>query len=155
MENVISWATSVCAAALGCSAVLMLAPKGALGKTFRLVVSAVLLVCMVKPIASIALPDWSSWKTLTDPTTSTALDKTVETQLCAQIEQTVADLCLERYGDIVEKVVAVTDISHDDVIYMKHVRVCLKQDAAHKAASVKQYIEQETGLFAEMELSNE
>ncbi len=132
----------------------MLVPKTGVGKVCRLVVSAVLLLCIVQPITEWVLPDWSSFN-LPSSDESTALDGEVEEQLCAQIEQAVYALCRSRYGDEmpIEKIESVTDISQTAGIYMKHVRVYLNKQKAHEALAIKRYLEQETGLTVEVSLS--
>lgn len=155
MENVTSWALSVCGAALGCSAVLMLAPQGGLGKLLRLLVTAVLVLNIASPIGNLVRENGDQWKTSSDILPDTALTDTVQDQLCKRVEQAVYDACTERYGDAVEKVEAVTDISENDGIYMKHIRVYIRRQASAKASAVKGYVEQQTGLPVEMELYDE
>lgn len=155
METITSWALSVCGAAIGCSVVLMLAPKGGLGNLLRLAVSAVLLICIVRPLGEIISADDEWWKIPNIEAKSSELNDTVEEQLCMRVEQAVYDLCVSQYGDAVEKVEAVTDISETDGIYMKHIRVYTKQDAAHKTTVIQQFLERETGLTVEMELYDE
>ena len=53
MNSVSQWAAGLCVAAVGCTALQMLAPKGGLGKLFRLIIAAFFLCCMASPLLSL------------------------------------------------------------------------------------------------------
>ena len=53
MNSITQWAAGLCVAAVGCTALQMLAPKGGLGKLFRLLIAAFFLCCMVSPLLSL------------------------------------------------------------------------------------------------------
>lgn len=151
MESITAWVTAVCGAAIGCSAVLALAPKNGVGKVMRLTVAAVMLLCILRPIGSIVAETGEWWKTPTVKIDNTALGETVQNQLCERVEQAVEELCVARFGDVVEKVESQTDIFENGNIYMKCVRIYVTPSLTEDPSAVKRYVEEQTGLSAEVE----
>ena len=62
MDGIKAWAIALCAAAVGCSLLHMLAPKGGMGRLFKLIIAAFFLCCMIAPLMnlkSMTLPELS------------------------------------------------------------------------------------------------
>ena len=60
MDGIKAWAIALCAAAVGCSLLHMLAPKGGMGRLFKLIIAAFFLCCMIAPLMnlkSMTLPE--------------------------------------------------------------------------------------------------
>lgn len=148
MEQMKTWAMAVCVAALVCTAVQMLVPKNGLGKAFRIVLSAAFLLSMIQPIANGISVDFPPWQTDRQHD-QTALDTTLEEQLCRQVESAVRAYC-EQQGISVKKVETVTDISPKGSIYMKHILIYTDKQTADKAVVVKRYLEQDTSITVEV-----
>ena len=148
MDNVKTWAFTVCVAALVCTAVQMLVPKTGTGKVFRMVMAAAFLLCMIGPLAdgiSLQFPQFDG-----EINADTAeLEDTLEQQLCRQIETAVRQCC-EEEGFSAEKVQAITDISSDGSIYMKQILIYTDKQDAQKALLVKRYLEQDTDITVEV-----
>ena len=62
MDGIKAWAIALCAAAVGCSLLHMLAPKGGMGRLFKLIIAAFFLCCMIAPLMNL--------KSMTQPTAS-------------------------------------------------------------------------------------
>ena len=53
MDGIKAWAIALCAAAVGCSLLHMLAPKGGMGRLFKLIIAAFFLCCMIAPLMNL------------------------------------------------------------------------------------------------------
>ena len=152
MSGIKVWVLTVCIAALVCAAVQMLIPKNATGKVFRLVLAAAFLLCLLQPLSAVFSVDFPS--DFGDISEDTALSKTLKKQLCRQIETTVYHYC-EQNGFSPQKVEAVTDISSDERIYMKQIRLYIKRQDAERAGAVRQFLERDIGIAVEVMTEDE
>lgn len=147
MSGIKVWVLTVCIAALVCAAIQMLIPQNATGKVFRLVLSAAFLLCLLQPLSAVFSVEFpSDFGVIPE---DNRLAETLENQLCRQMEAAVHGYC-EQNGFSPSKVEAVTDISSDERIYMKQIRLYIQKEDAERASMVRQYLEQDTGITVEV-----
>lgn len=158
MGDIRQWAIALCTAAIGCTILKTLAPKGGTGRLFHMMIAAFFLCCMASPLLSLrslSLSDLSITE-YTEPDTS--LSQRVEEQMVRQMEATVLSLSqryLKNYDITVEKVAVHTDTSADGSIYISHVTLYLDKQSAAGAWTARQLMEQQLGVTVEVEVPDE
>ncbi len=149
MEAVRGWAIGLCAAAVGCTVLQMLAPKGGLGKLFHLLTAAFFLCCLLFPVLTFKnLPELDI-SSLPEDIQSSMLEDRIQQQLLTQIDeslQTVTAQALESYGFSAEKVVANTTTSEEGGIYMDSVTVYLDKQNLKHGINIRLLLEQRLGV---------
>ena len=128
MDGIRTWSTTLCLAALGCTAVQLLAPKGGIGRVFRLAVHTFFLLCMLMPLTRMGSLDSLSIERLPDSVVGDVLEDTVTRQLEKQVREAVETLtteALNERGVQAKKIEVDTDISVDGGIYIQHVTVAV------------------------------
>lgn len=149
MDAVRSWAIALCAAAIGCTLLQILAPKDGMGRIFKLLIAAFFLCCLAAPLLQI--------KNLTRLDFSGAarrgglrvLQQRVNEQAVSQINAALGEIAghaVERYGIEMEKIAVETDTSADGSIYIRQVVVSLDKKNANRAAEVRQILESRLGV---------
>jgi hypothetical protein len=132
-------------AALGCSALRLLAPK-VCGKVFGLVVSSFFLCALVAPLMNlnaVAIPDFSG---LPSDASNALLQDRVNAQLCEQVEravQVVAEEALSIRNAAAKKVDVTTDISADGSISIEQVTLVVDKQTVPIAAVVREVLERQ------------
>lgn len=144
MEGIGAWAAALCAAAVGCSLLHVLAPKNGMGKIFKLLLAAFFLCCLLAPLlnlkslTSLQLPDLggdAAGESLQD-----RVNEQVERQIDAALLR-VANETLKNYGTKVEKVKAMTDTSEDGGICITQVVLYLDKQNIRNSITAKQVME--------------
>lgn len=136
MDGIRTWSTTLCLAALGCTAVQLLAPKGGIGRVFRLAVRTFFLLCMLMPLTRIGSLDSLSIERLPDSVVGDVLEDTVTRQLEKQVREAVETLtteALNERGVQAKKIEVDTDISVDGGIYIQHVTVAVDKQNVPQA----------------------
>ena len=136
MEAIRAWGGALCAAALGCTAVQLLAPSGGLGKVFRLVVNTFFLCCMLMPLCTAGRFAALNVELLPNEVVSELLADTVTEQLQTQVCDTVEALTRQAFaerGVETEKIEVYTDISEDGGIYIQRVAVTVDKQTVPMA----------------------
>ncbi|MGI6265392.1 MAG: hypothetical protein ACOYJY_08055 [Acutalibacteraceae bacterium] len=147
------WAAAICAVAIGCAAVRLLAPKTGSGGLLRGATAVFFLCALLAPLTgmtSLPLPDIPSSDASPDP----ALSELAADQLCRQAEEAIAGLCeryLTEYDIQVEKVTVHADISSDGSIYLSRVTLRLDKPGAADAWTVRQLMQTQLGVPVEVE----
>ena len=130
------WGGTLCVAALGCTAVQLLAPTGGVGKVFRLVVNTFFLCCMLMPLCTAGRFTALNMDVLPKAVVSELLADTVteqlQTQVCDTVETLVRQALTER-GVEAEKIEVHTDISEDGGIYIQQVAVTVDKQTVPMA----------------------
>lgn len=139
MDGIRAWSAALCIAALGCSAVSLLAPKNGTGKLFRLVTMTFFLCCMVMPLLKLNSFVSLDIGGLPQEVTAELLEDTVTRQLQVQVEETVialAEESLATRGVTAEKIEVITDTSADGGIYIQQVTITVDKQTAPIAKTV-------------------
>ena len=149
MNAVTGWAAALCTAAIGCTALHMLAPKGGLGKLFKLLTAAFFLCCMVSPLLELKNISALSLEVLPEEISAQALQERVnaqfERQVTAALEHT-ARQTLEKYSIEPAKVDVNMDMDENGGIYITKIILYLDKQNAGGAIAAKQAMEQRLGV---------
>ena len=143
MDAVRSWAIALCAAAIGCTLLQILAPKDGMGRIFKLLIAAFFLCCLAAPLLQIKNLTRLDFSGLPDEVASGVLQQRVNEQAVSQINAALEE---ERYGIEMEKIAVETDTSADGSIYIRQVVVSLDKKNANRAAEVRQILESRLGV---------
>ena len=149
MDGIKAWAIALCAAAVGCSLLHMLAPKGGMGRLFKLIIAAFFLCCMIAPLMNLKSMTQLDIDALPEDVRADVLQERVNGQVERQINAAllrVTNDTLKNYNTQAEKVVAKTDTSADGSIYIRQVVVSLDKKNANRAAEVRQILESRLGV---------
>ena len=149
MDAVKGWAAALCAVAIGCTLLQMLAPKGGMGKIFRMITAAFFLCCLVSPLLnlkSLLKLDLESLPTeIQSEMPENRLNEQVERQISAAVQR-LTETTLEGYGLSAEKIVTEMDTSEDGSIYIKRIILYLDKQNMAQSLTIRQLLEQRLGL---------
>lgn len=143
MKDIRLWCSLVCFAALGCTAVRLLAPRNGSGKLFQLITVSFFLCCFISPLLNLSSSTALSVDWMPPKTVSELLDKRVTKQLQTQVEEAVEKIVstafLER--DITtQKIVVETDISSEGSIYIKQITVTVDKQSVPVSMVVREVL---------------
>ena len=158
MGDIRHWAMALCAAAIGCTILKTLAPKGGTKRLFHMMIAAFFLCCMASPLLALRSISWSDLTVKEYAAPDTALSERVEEQMIRQIEATVLSLSrryLKNYDITVEKVAVHTDTSADGRIYMTHVTLYLDKHSTAGTFTARQLMEQQLGVTVKVEVQDD
>lgn len=149
MDAVKGWAAALCAVAIGCTVLQMLAPKGGMGKIFRMITAAFFLCCLVSPLMNLKSLTKLNLDSLPAEIRSELLEnrvnEQVERQISAAVEQMAAST-LKGYNLSAEKIVTEMDTSEDGSIYIKRIILYLDKQNLAQSLTIRQLLEQRLGL---------
>lgn len=148
MDAVKGWAATLCIVAVGCTLLQFFAPKGGMGRIFRIMIAAFFLCCLVSPLLSIKNITQLPLDLLPEDIESDLLQNKVNEQLERQVSvavESIVNTALDNYHLKAEKIETKTDTSEDGSIYMKQIILYLDKQNLSKAATVKQVLEQRLG----------
>lgn len=158
MNAVTGWAAALCTAAIGCTALHMLAPKGGLGRLFKLLTAAFFLCCMVSPLLQLKNISSLSLDILPEEVSAEALQERVnaqfERQVTAALEET-ARQTLQKYGIELAKVEIKMDTDENGGIYITKIILYLDKQNADGAIAAKQAMEQRLGVEVDIAVLDE
>ena len=158
LDGVTGWAAALCTAAIGCTALHMLAPKGGLGKLLRLLTAAFFLCCMVSPLLELKNLLPLSLDSLPQEVSAEALQERVsaqcERQVTAALEK-AAGQALERYSIAPAKVDVEMDIDDTGGIYITKIILYLDKHNADSMITAKQVMEQRLGVEVDVAVLEE
>lgn len=149
MDSVTSWAAALCAAAVGCTALQMLAPKGGLGRLFKLITAAFFICCLATPLLSMKSILKLDTDGLPDEVSADVLKERVNEQFKEQVTaamQKVAKETLANYGITPAKVEVTMDTDENGSIYISDITIYLDKQSRYKAITAKQVMEQRLGV---------
>jgi len=148
MNEIRAWSTAICMAALGCSAIRLLAPKAGSGKLFSLITASFFVCALALPLLNIgSLPELEIDLLPPDVVTG-LLEERVTEQLTEQVkEATVAyvDEAMAVRNIDPKKVKVITDISESGGIYMKQITIYVDKQSMPSAAVVREVLEKSLG----------
>lgn len=148
MDAVRDWAIGLCLAAVACTMLQMLGPKGGMGRIFKILIAAFFICCLCMPLLKLKSLENLTLPQLDGAVSSDQLQEQVNSQLSRQIDvslKKVADETLENYGITAAKVAAETDTSEDGGIYITRITLYLDKQNIAKAIAAKQVMEQRLG----------
>ncbi len=158
MNAVTGWAAALCTAAIGCTALHMLAPKGGLGRLFKLLTAAFFLCCMVSPLLQLKNISSLSLDILPEEVSAEALQERVnaqfERQVTAALEET-ARQTLQKYSIEPAKVEIKMDTDENGGIYITKIILYLDKQNADGAIAAKQAMEQRLGVEVDIAVLDE
>lgn len=146
MNGIREWSAVVCLAALGCSALRLLAPKTGNGTLFRLITVSFFLCILVMPLMKITVSDDLPITLMPPDITDSLLEQRVNEQLQRQVREAVESVVTEALTmrDIVAKKIAVeTDIDENGSIYIQRVTVYVDKQTVPIAMVVREVLEQQ------------
>lgn len=154
MDAVKGWAAALCAVAIGCTLLQMLAPKDGMGKIFRMITAAFFLCCLVTPLLNLKSLTNLNLDSLPADIRSEMLENRVNEQVERQIGaavQKLAEATLSSHNLSAEKIVTETDTSEDGSIYIKRIILYLDKQNMTQSLAVRQLMEQRLGLEVDIE----
>ena len=146
MDGIRAWSAALCIAALGCSAVQLLAPKNGTGKLFRLITTTFFICCMMMPLLKLRSFVSLDIDGLPQEVTAELLEDTVTRQLQTQVEETVTALVEESLAArevTAEKITVKTDTSADGGIYIQQVTITVDKQTTPIAKTVGEVLAQQ------------
>ncbi len=146
MNEIRAWGAAVCVAALGCSAIRLLAPKAGSGKLFSLITASFFLCALVLPLMKLtSLPDLNL-DFVPQDIVDGLLEQRVNEQLTVQIESAVTQVVNEALAArniTAKKVEVMTDTSETGGIYMKQITIHVDKQSVPTAAVVREVLEKQ------------
>lgn len=158
MDTVTKWAAALCVAAIGCTVMQMLAPKGGLGKIFKLITAAFFLCCLISPLLSMKSILTLQTNDLPGEVSADVLQDRVKEQFKNQINialQKAAEQTLANYHIPIAKIEADMDTGADGSIYINSVTVYLDKQNIAMAVAAKQVLEQRLGVTVNVKILTE
>lgn len=148
MSDIRAWSAAVCMAALGCSAVRLLAPKAGSGKLFSLITASFFLCALALPVLNIRSLPKPEVDLLPPDIVTGLLEKRVTEQLTEQVEAAAVayvEEALATRNISPKKVEVMTDTSDSGGIYMKQITIYVDKQSVPIAAVVREVLEKGLG----------
>lgn len=146
MNEIRAWSTAVCMAALGCSAIRLLAPKAGSGKLFSLLTASFFLCALALPLINIvSLPELDV-DFLPPEMVTGLLEERVTEQLSEEIKTAttaVVNQAMAARNVTAKKVEVVTDTLQSGGIYMKQIVIHVDKQSVPIAAVVREVLEKQ------------
>ncbi len=146
MSEIRAWSAAVCMAALGCTAIRLLAPRAGSGKLFSLITASFFLCALALPLLNIySLPELEIDLLPPDVVTE-LLEERVTEQLTEQVEAAAVafvDEAMATRNIISKKVEIITDTSESGGIYMKQITIYVDKQSVPIAAVVREVLEKQ------------
>ncbi len=148
MNEIRAWSAAVCTAALGCSAIRLLAPKAGSGKLFSLIMASFFLCALTLPLLNIqSLPELDV-DLLPPDIVAGLLEERVTEQLTEQVKTAAVAFVNEAMATrniTSKKVEVITDTSESGGIYMKQITIYVDKQSVPVAAVVREVLEKSLG----------
>lgn len=143
MNEIRAWSVAVCMAALGCSAIRLLAPKAGSGKLFSLITASFFLCALALPLLNIAALPELDVDLLPPDIVTGLLEERVTEQLTIQVQAAAAavvDEAMAARNITAKKVEVITDTSESGGIYMKQITIYVDKQSLPIAAVVREVL---------------
>ncbi len=148
MNEIRAWSAAVCMAALGCSAIRLLAPKAGSGKLFSLITASFFLCALVFPLLNIRSLSEPELNLLPPDIVTGLLEERVTEQLTEQVKAAAVaftEEALAARNVSPKKVEVMTDTSDSGGIYMKQITIYVDKESVPLAAVVREVLEKSLG----------
>ncbi|HBT63775.1 MAG TPA: hypothetical protein DEB10_03815 [Ruminococcaceae bacterium] len=148
MNEVTKWAATLCVAAIGCTALQMLAPKKGMGNIFKMITAAFFLCCLVSPLLSMKSILPLNINSIPNEVSADIIEEQVKKQFEEQVTaalQMKVDQTLKNYDILLLKVEINMDTGEDGSIYISGVVLYLDKQSRLKAVAAKQVAEELLG----------
>ncbi len=146
MNEVRLWCAMACSAALGCSAVRLLAPKEGSGKIFRLITVSFFLCCLLSPLLKLGSAMELTVEYMPPEMVSELVEKRVNKQLMSQVNTTVRQITQEALAErnvVAKNIEVITDISEQGGIYIEQVTVTVDKQSVPAAMVVREVLQKQ------------
>lgn len=143
MNDIRAWSAMVCMAALGCSAVRLLAPKTGSGKLFSLITASFFLCALSLPLLNVVRIPELDIDRLPPDTVEGLLEDKVTEQVSLQVEEAVrqvVDEAMAVRGIAAQKVEIHMDTSDTGGIYIERVTIYVDKQSVPIAAVVREVL---------------
>lgn len=148
MNEIRAWSAAVCMAALGCSAIRLLAPKVGNGKLFSLITASFFLCALALPLLNIRTLPEPEIDLLPPDIVTGLLEERVTEQLTEQVKTAAVSFVEEAMtarNVTPKKVEVMTDTSESGGIYMKQITIHVDKQSVPLAAVVREVLEKSLG----------
>jgi len=158
MSGITQWAAALCVAAIGCTALQILAPKKGMGNIFKLIIAAFFLYVMISPLLagrSILNLDFND---ISSEISADAIQIRVAEQFKNQVTSAVKakmEQVFKNYGIVLTKVEVNMDIRESQSIYINNVVLYLDKQSRLKAIQAKQLAEEILGIEVTVSIDGE
>ncbi|HHV51284.1 MAG TPA: hypothetical protein GXX54_06210 [Clostridiales bacterium] len=158
MSGITQWAAALCVAAIGCTALQILAPKKGMGNIFKLIIAAFFLCVMISPLLagrSILNLDFND---ISSEISADAIQIRVAEQFKNQVTSAVKakmEQVFKNYGIVLTKVEVNMDIRESQSIYINNVVLYLDKQSRLKAIQAKQLAEEILGIEVTVSIDGE
>lgn len=146
MNEVRTWCAMACSAALGCSAVRLLAPKEGIGKVFRLITVSFFLCCLLSPLLKFRFATELAVEYMPPEMVSQLVEERVNKQLTVQVKQAVRQITEEALAErkiTAKNIEVVTDISEQGGIYIEQITVTVDKQSVPAAMVVREVLQKQ------------
>ncbi len=144
MSEIRAWSAAVCIAALGCSAIRLLAPKTGSGKLFSLILSSFFLCALALPVLNVGSLPQLDIGLLPSDITAGLLEERVTEQITEQVEAAAIAFVGEAMAArniTPKKVEVVTDTLESGGIYMKQITIYVDKQSMPIASVAREVLE--------------
>jgi len=156
MQSALEWAAALCAGVVMCAAFGIIRPGGKQSAAFRMVTSAAMLCILISPLSelggcAVRVKDFISAPSEPD----NRLCRTVEEQTSRAMKEAVEGIvtrCAEEIGLAAGEISVMMDISEDGCISIGQVTVVLAEGTESDAAALRDRLDREYGLSAEVNI---
>lgn len=158
MDPVVKWAAALCVAAVGCTALQILAPKGGMGRIFRLITAAFFLCCMASPLLSANSLINLDIGDMPSEVSNDIIKERVKEQFEAQVNEAlgrVAEQTLNNYDIKLSKIEVNMDTGEGGSIYINGVVLYLDKQYRSKAIQAKQIMEERLNVEVTVLISDD
>jgi hypothetical protein len=141
MDGVTKWAAALCFAAIGCTALQMLAPKKGMGNIFRMITAAFFLCCMAAPLLSMKSILPINIDGIPQEVSAEVIKERVKQQLHERVTEALfkqLDRAFKNYDISLVKVEVNMDTEEDDSIYISGVVLYLDKQSSQKLMTAKE-----------------
>ena len=154
MKEVQIWASTVCLAVLAASVLSYCAPRGAMERPFRLVLSAFAMLSLLSPLSKLLQTDFiGELRGLHTSVMQTELQETVDQQILQTLKGNLTSLTaaeLLQMQLFSEKIEIFTDTADDGSIVINRISVVLPQKDAGMCVAAAEALEHALGVPTEV-----
>lgn len=158
MSEIAKWAAALCVAAIGCTALQILAPKKGMGNIFKLITAAFFLCVMISPLLSgrsiLNLNFNGIAREISADEIQSRVVEQIENQVTVALKAKM-DQVFKNYGIELRKVEVNMDIGENQSIYINNIVLYLDKQNRTKAIHAKQLAEEILGVEVTISIDEE
>lgn len=149
MDDITKWAAALCVAAIGCTALQMLAPKKGLGSIFKMITAAFFLCCLAVPLLSMNSILSLNIDSLPREVAAGEIEERVQKQFEEQVASALKvklEQAFKNYNITLTEIEVNMDTGEDGSIYINEVVLYLDKQSQSEAIAAKQLAEDLLGI---------